>query len=173
MLVERFPLTELMSCNWRCLVHQTSILSFCKLQDIYTVNLTCVFMWQRDFHICCKDFQISVNLHCFLKSTAEFSANKWITTERSSTSAQSDCSLLKLNNFHCSVPLAGPTTLKNKLMLCSSCIWSFHSFGFKCNSWRADKELDGCSIMGSGAGWKKGLSRNEVTESEKWLKDEF
>lgn len=67
---------ELMSCNWRCLVHQTGILSFCELQDLYSANFTCVFMWQMGFHSCCEDFQISVNLHYFLRSTEGLSAKK-------------------------------------------------------------------------------------------------
>jgi len=63
---------ELMSCNWRCLMHQTSILLFCELQDLF-------------FCIRCEDFQILVNRHYFLRSTVGFRANKWITFERSST----------------------------------------------------------------------------------------
>lgn len=157
MLVERFPLTELMSCNWRCSVHQTNILSFWKLQDIYSVNLTSAFMWQRRFNIFCKDSLISVNLPYILRSTVCKQMDQiW---EKSHFQVKW-CSLLKLNNFLCSTPSAGPKSLKNNLVLCSTCKQYFYSFDFKCNSSKADKKLESCFTVESAAVWKKDLSHD-------------
>lgn len=129
MLEERFPLTELMSCNWRCLLHQTSILSVCELQNIYAGNLTWVFIWKKGVSI-----STAKPLHFWFIllfwSTVEFIANKGITLEYND--------LRKFNIFHCSVPLTGPP--EKAYASYSTCIKSFYPFGFKCNSWKAQNK---------------------------------
>lgn len=138
MLIERFPLTELMSCNWRCLVHQASILSFHKLQDIYTASLTCIFMLQRGFHDCWEDFHILVHLHYFIGSTAGVSSVQVDQIFREAALSREVSSLLKLNYLHCSAPSAGLISKMNK---CHTYIRCLYSADFECCS--LDKKLEG------------------------------
>lgn len=136
MRVELFPLTEVMSSNWRCLVQQISGLSFAELQDMLNLlHLYCIGSTTSVL----KTVTFVVNCHYFSWLTEGFGSNKWLRIERAGAFKWSDGNLIKLNNFYCSMPLADSGTLKNKLRQYSTCIRSFSTFAFKSNSQKGDK----------------------------------